>query len=251
MFVAERAKQIFPQAPVPSRHFLRAHEIARLCFQIGLARPVATIPSILFHPIRAAARSICRANFPAASAAIRFRATSLIPPAARRANFSKTKPLEALWHWTLDFGFVFPNDVKNHILEIFILVVAVRAPAARTQINFHVAGARRIIADLQNGVAKIRAAFEAGKAGMKNADDFSAGSFQLAAFEPLVLPNGLKQAFGREIFVAQKICGGDLRTPLRVEIFRGRSHLKLLLRFCRRKVNKLFSQSSSFHCLRL
>ena len=70
-------------------------------------------------------------------------------------------------------NFFIPNDVKQNILEIFIFVVSVRAPAGGTQINFHVAGARRGVPDLQDGVAKVRAALDAGEAGMKNADDFS------------------------------------------------------------------------------
>ena len=104
-------------------------------------------------------------------------------------------------------------------MKIFIPVVAVRAPAARAQINFHVAGTRRGAANLQDGVAKIGAAFEAGKSGVKNADAFSIGGFQLTALEPLVLPDCLQQAFGRKMLVAQKICGDRLRAPDGVKIF--------------------------------
>ena len=90
-----------------------------------------------------------------------------------------------------------PDDVENDIFEIWISVVAVRVPAAGAQINFHVAGARRVIADLQNGAAKIRPALGAGKAGMKNADDSPVGGFERVALEALMLPDGLQQAFGR------------------------------------------------------
>jgi hypothetical protein len=100
----------------------------------------------------------------------------------------------------------------------------VRAPAARAQINFHITGTRRFVADLQNGIAKIRAAFEAGEPGVKNADRFSAAGFQFTALQPLMLPDSLKQEFGRKMFVAQKVCGGGLLTPLGVKIFRWRDH---------------------------
>ena len=67
--------------------------------------------------------------------------------------------------------------MKQNILKIFIFVMPVRAPAAGAQINFNVTGTRTFISDLQNGVAKIRPAFETGKSGVKNADGFSAGGF--------------------------------------------------------------------------
>jgi hypothetical protein len=142
--------------------------------------------------------------------------------------------------------------VKNHTLKISIFVVAVRVPVVRPQINFHIAGMRRVIADLQKRVAKIRPAFVAGEAGMKDPDDSSVRSFQFAALEPLMLPNGLQQAFGRELFIAQKVCGDGLRAPLRIEILCRRSHLKLLLRFCGRKVKfvtKIFERNKQRFCL--
>jgi hypothetical protein len=61
---------------------------------------------------------------------------------------------------------------------------------------------------------------------MKNADAFSTGGFQFAALEPLALPDGLQQALGRKGFVAQKVCGDGLGTPLRVKVFRKWSHGK-------------------------
>jgi hypothetical protein len=84
--------------------------------------------------------------------------------------------------------------------------VTVRVPAIDPKVNFHVAGARRVVADLQNCAAKIRSAFDAGKAGMKNANDFSFGGFELVATQALMLPNRLEQAFGRHtVFIAQNI----------------------------------------------
>ena len=80
----------FPTAPVPSRRVGRGREIARPCFQSGRARPGATVRPVGLRPVRATARNICRADFPAANAAIRFRATDSIRSAARRAHFSTT-----------------------------------------------------------------------------------------------------------------------------------------------------------------
>jgi hypothetical protein len=80
--------------------------------------------------------------------------------------------------------------VKHHVLKIFISVVSVRAPAAGLQINFHVAGNRLFIFKLQNRAAKIRPAFDADEAGMKNADGFSIGRFELVAAQALMLPDG-------------------------------------------------------------
>ena len=82
--------------------------------------------------------------------------------------------------------------MEQNILKIFIPVVAVRAPAAGLQINFHVAGNGLFIFKLQNCAAKIRAAFDADKTGMKNADSFSVGRFELVAAQALMLPDGLQ-----------------------------------------------------------
>jgi hypothetical protein len=112
------------------------------------------------------------------------------------------------------------------------------APGGGTQINFHVAGTWRRVVNLQNRVAKIRPAFDAGKSGMKHADRFSVGGFKLVAPQSLMLPDCLKQTFGwRGVFVAQCIGRGELRPPGGVEIFGWRKHfLKfLLLRFMKVK----------------
>ena len=69
--------------------------------------------------------------------------------------------------------------------------MAVRVPAAAAQINFHVAGVRRFAADLDDGAAKIRPAFGAGKTGMKHTDSFPVRSFQPVAPQPLMPPDGL------------------------------------------------------------
>jgi hypothetical protein len=110
--------------------------------------------------------------------------------------------------------------VEDDVLKIFIFVVAMGAPAGGTQINFHVAGTRRRVINLQNRVAKIRAAFDSDESWMKHADRFSVSGFKLVAPQPLMLPDGLKQTFGwRTVFVAQYIRCGELRPPGGIEIF--------------------------------
>ena len=94
--------------------------------------------------------------------------------------------------------------MQHHVFEILIVVVAVRAPAAGAQVNLHVAGTRRVAADLDDRAAKIRPAFDADETGMKHADGFAVGGFQLVAPQPLVLPDGLEQPLGRQPFSSRK-----------------------------------------------
>jgi hypothetical protein len=132
---------------------------------------------------------------------------------------------------------VIPNDVKQDIFKIRVAVVTVRAPAANAQVDFHVTGTRRGVADLNDRAAKIRPAFDARKARMQNANGFSIGGLEPVALQPLVVPDGLEQAFRRRIiFVAQDIPRAEARAPVGVKIFRRRRHCGLLLRLRSSKV---------------
>jgi hypothetical protein len=72
---------------------------------------------------------------------------------------------------------------------------------------------------------------------MQNANGFSIGGSEPVALQPLVVPDGLKQAFRRRIiFVAQDIPRAKVRTPVGVKIFRRRRHCGLLLRLRSSKV---------------
>ncbi|HTA95553.1 MAG TPA: hypothetical protein VK769_05455, partial [Verrucomicrobiae bacterium] len=125
----------------------------------------------------------------------------------------------------------FPDDVEDDILEIFIFVMAMGMPAGGTQINFHIAGTRRHVINLQDCVAKIRPAFDTDKSRMKHADRFPVGSFKLVAPQSLMLPDGLEQTLGwRTVFVVQHIGCGELRPPGGVEIFGWRKHFLKFLR---------------------
>jgi hypothetical protein len=72
---------------------------------------------------------------------------------------------------------------------------------------------------------------------MQNPDGFSIGSLEPVALQPLVVPDGLEQAFRRRsIFVAQDMRRAEARAPVGVKIFNGRRHCGLLLRLRLSKV---------------
>jgi hypothetical protein len=122
--------------------------------------------------------------------------------------------------------------MKHYVLKAFICVVPVRTPTGGTQVNFHVAGARGVVADLDDRATKIRAAFDADESGMKNADNFSVGGFKPVAAEPLVLPDSLEEALGRQsVLVVQNLACGGLSPPGGIEIFGWRKHVPNFLRF--------------------
>ena len=115
--------------------------------------------------------------------------------------------------------------------------MAVCMPAARAQIHLHVAGTRRIVADLNDRPAEIRPALSAGKTRVKNADGPLVGGQELFAAQALMLPDGLQQAFrGRIIFIAQDTDRAVTQAPVNVKIFGQRGHASLLLRLQPRKV---------------
>ena len=149
---------------------------------------------------------------------------------------------------------VVPNDVQQDILKRGVAVVTVGAPAAGAQVNFHVTGARRGVADLNDRAAKIRPAFDADKTGMQNPDGSAIGRLEPVALQPLVAPDGLEQAFRRRIiFVAQDIPRAATQAPVGVNIFGQREHSPLLLRppFSKVKPLRIFLNASngSFACL--
>jgi hypothetical protein len=132
---------------------------------------------------------------------------------------------------------VIPNDVQQDVLKRGIAVVAVGVPAAGAQVNFHVAGTRRGVADLNDRAAKIRPAFDADKTGVQNPDGSAIGGLELVALQPLVAPDGLEQAFRRRIiFIVQDMHRAKARAPVGVKIVSGRRHYGLLLRLRLSKV---------------
>jgi hypothetical protein len=127
--------------------------------------------------------------------------------------------------------------VQQDIFKIRVAVVTVGAPAGGAQVNFHIAGARRGIANLNDRAAKIRPAFDADKTGMQNPDGSAIGSLEPVALQPLVAPDGLEQAFRRRIiFLAQGKRRARARAPVGVKIVSRRRHCGLLLRLRLSKV---------------
>jgi hypothetical protein len=144
--------------------------------------------------------------------------------------------------------------VKQDVLEIWVAVVAVCAPAIGAQINFHVAGTRRAVADLNDRILKIRPALGADKTGVKNADGFPIRSFEPVTAQALMLPNGLEQALGwYTVCITQKSCLAGRNSPVGIKIVSGRRHCGLLLRLRLSKVKlaleNLNASYAGFACL--
>jgi hypothetical protein len=127
--------------------------------------------------------------------------------------------------------------VQQDVLKRGIAVVTMGVPAAGAQVNFHITGTRRGIANLDDRAAKIRPAFNADKTGMQNPDEFAVGVLEPVALQPLVAPDGLEQAFRRGIiFIVQDMHRANARAPVGVKIVSGRRHCGLLLRLRLSKV---------------
>ena len=121
--------------------------------------------------------------------------------------------------------------MENDLLESRIVMMAMRAPAARANVDFDISALRRTVAELQNRPAKVGSAFYTSEAGMKNSDTFAVQSFEFVAQQPLVLPDGLEKMLGRRLIIfAQEANGATADPPVGVEAVKDRSHLALLLR---------------------
>ncbi len=90
-----------------------------------------------------------------------------------------------------------PDDVQDDVLERGVAVMAVGLPTAGAQVNLDVAGAGRGIAELDEGVAEVGAAFEVVEAGVKDADGVAIEGEKLVAEHALMLPDRLEEALRR------------------------------------------------------
>jgi hypothetical protein len=103
-------------------------------------------------------------------------------------------------------------------------------PAAGLKVNFHVAVEGLFIPDPEDGAAKVRATFQAGEPGMKNAYRFSIRRFEQIAFKALMLPYGMQQLFGRRrIVIAEDRNSKRPFAPGSVKIFSARKHTPIFL----------------------
>jgi hypothetical protein len=121
--------------------------------------------------------------------------------------------------------------MQDHSFEGRIAIVPMSAPAARSQIHFHIALGGWRIANLDKRATEIRPSFQIMEARMKNPNWLTVQGFKLIAQQPLVLPDGLEQALGRRFRVfAQDRHQSGADAPLGVKaVLHGRD-LVLLLR---------------------
>ncbi len=118
-----------------------------------------------------------------------------------------------------------PDHMKNDVSKSGIAVVPVRTPAAGAKIHFHIASSRSGIGKLNHRAAKIGSALDAAKARMKNAHGLAVQGSKLVAEQPLVLPDGLQQAFRRRFAVlAQDRNRAASHTPVGVKTGRDQWH---------------------------
>lgn len=106
-----------------------------------------------------------------------------------------------------------------------------RAPARNAQVHLHVPGARGGVAKSKHRVAKVRAAFRVGEAGMKHAHGLAVQGSQPVALEALMQPNRLQKGFGRVVRVVAQAAGDRKQAfaPFGVAVGGRMGHAKLLL----------------------
>ena len=81
--------------------------------------------------------------------------------------------------------------MQHHVLKRGIAIMAVRMPAAGTQINLHVARANGSVANSHHGAAEIRAGLIIFETRMKDSHHLAVQSLELIAQQPLLLPDRL------------------------------------------------------------
>ena len=115
--------------------------------------------------------------------------------------------------------------------------MTVRAPPVCVKVYFNIASAWWSVAELDDGTAKIRAAFATDKSGVKYSHGLAVQGFQLLPEQSLMLPDGLEQFLRRQGFAfAQNADAAALQPPPRVKTVWIARHLALLLRRCPGKV---------------
>ena len=97
---------------------------------------------------------------------------------------------------------IFPDDVQDYAFETWVPVMAMRPPAARLEINFHIASDRLRLAKLQNRPAEIRPAFHANEARMQHPHRLSIRGLEPGAVEADVVarpPDAERVAAGGQL----------------------------------------------------
>lgn len=136
-------------------------------------------------------------------------------------------------------GLAVPHDVEDDVFECGIFVVTVSAPAVVANVHFDVAARGSGIAELDHGVAKVRATLDTRETGMKNPHALAVHCGQLIAAQALVLPDGLEKFFRRRVVRVAKFSGEAVAcAPFGVKVGYLGKHLELLLRRASRKVKR-------------
>jgi hypothetical protein len=100
------------------------------------------------------------------------------------------------------FGPIDPNHMQNDVRESRVVVVMVRLPIRPGQIDFDVARADFLPANLHHRAAKVRSGFVIPKTGMQDAHWTAIDGLQLIASQSLMVPDRLQEALGRIMAIA-------------------------------------------------
>ena len=110
-----------------------------------------------------------------------------------------------------------PDGMEDDFFESGIAMMPMGAPAGGVDVHFDVAADGRGVAELNDGAAKIGAAFAVEETGVEDADGLAVGEGEPVAAEALVLPDGLQEVFGRRVaLLVQQGNDAAVQTPLGV-----------------------------------
>src|SRR5271157_12680 len=118
--------------------------------------------------------------------------------------------------------------MQNHVGKSRIAMVLMGLPILPFPINFNVTRARLLLADLDDGAAKIWPGLMIPKPRMEHAQGPAIDRLQLIALEPLMVPDRLQQAFRRmgAAAFAQKEARFILRAPFRIKTWTETGHVQ-------------------------
>jgi hypothetical protein len=110
--------------------------------------------------------------------------------------------------------------VQNDARKFGVVLVMMRLPILRNHIDFDIARARFLLAELENGPAKIGPGPVIPETGMKHAHRLAIGGAEFVAAEALVVPDVLQEPFraDEENRVRAGGTGLLLRAPLRIKV---------------------------------
>jgi hypothetical protein len=110
--------------------------------------------------------------------------------------------------------------MQDDTCELRVVLVVVALPIAGNQINFDIARARVVLAELEDGAAEIGTRAVIPEAWMEHAHRLPIGGAEFVAAKALVMPDVLEEALRRMrgIALAQEGASLLLRAPLFVKV---------------------------------